>query len=59
MRLLREEGLGASFTPFALFRDQFGYVPSLFRRQRSLPGLLEAEAGLAAAILFRNGALSR
>jgi RNA polymerase sigma-70 factor, ECF subfamily len=34
-----------------LFREQFGFVPDLFRLQASVPRVLEAEAKLMAAIL--------
>jgi RNA polymerase sigma-70 factor (ECF subfamily) len=55
----REEGLGDSFPPFAVFRDQFGFVPQLFRCQSMLPELIEAEAALAKAIVFHDRGLSR
>ena len=59
MAFFREVELGASFAPFAAFREYFGFVPSLFRCQSVLPALIEAEAGLAASILVQEGALSR
>src|SRR5450432_3508357 len=59
MSFLREVELGASFPPFAAFREYFGFVPSLFRCQSLVPKLIEAEAGLAASILFQCQTLSR
>jgi len=59
MSFFQEVERGASFLPFAALREHFGFVPNLFRRQTLLPRLIEAEAGLAASILFQEGALSR
>src|SRR5258708_9563802 len=59
MGFLREVELGASFAPFAAFREYFGFVPSLFRCQSLLPRLVEAETSLATSILFQDRALSR
>src|SRR5271166_6073001 len=59
MGFFREAELGVSFAPFSAFREHFGFIPSLFRCQSVLPRLLEAEAGLAATILFQDRALSR
>ncbi len=54
----QEVELGASYPPFSAFREHFGFVPSIFRCQSLLPRLIEAEAGLAAAIHFPVRALS-
>jgi uncharacterized peroxidase-related enzyme len=59
MGFLREVELGAGFPAFATFRECLGYVPSLYRCQTLLPMVVQAEAGLAAAILFHDSALSR
>ena len=59
MGIFEEVDLGSSFPPFAAFREHFGFVPSLFRAQTLLPRVIEAEAGLAAAVLFHEFALSR
>ena len=58
MGFFREVGLGVS-APFSAFREQFGFVPSLFRCQSLLPRLIEAETGLVASILFKDRSLSR
>jgi len=59
MGFFQEVERGASFPAFAAFREHFGFVPNLFRCQTLLPRLIEAEAGLAASILFHERALSR
>jgi RNA polymerase sigma-70 factor (ECF subfamily) len=59
MSYLREVDLGASFQPFAVLRQHLGYVPRLFRAQTVLPQIIEAEAALAAALVFKAQALSR
>lgn len=59
MGFVREVELDASFAPAAACRDYFGYLPAVFRAQSLLPHLIEAEVGLAAAILFEESALSR
>ena len=56
---LREMDLGADFQPFAVLREQFGFVPSMFRAQTLLPTIIEAEVGLVDAVLFKERALSR
>jgi RNA polymerase sigma-70 factor (ECF subfamily) len=56
---LREMDLGPSFQPFAVLREQFGFVPSVFRAQTLLPTVIEAEVTLVDAVLFKEGALSR
>jgi RNA polymerase sigma-70 factor (ECF subfamily) len=59
MGFFREVELGASFAPSAALREYFGFVPAVFRCQGLLPRLIEAEAGLAASIVFQDRALSR
>ncbi len=59
MSYLRQVELDSSFPPFAAFREHFGFVPNLFRAQSLLPGVIEAEAGIAASVLIREQALSR
>jgi RNA polymerase sigma-70 factor, ECF subfamily len=59
MGYLREPDMGPSFQPWAGLREQFGFVPSLFRAQALLPGMIEAEAALLDRLLFRQRALSR
>jgi len=54
-----EMDLGAAFQPFAVLREQFGFVPSVFRAQTLLPTVIEAEVGLVDAVLFKARALSR
>jgi len=59
MSYFREVELGSSFGPFSSFRDQFGFVPNLFRAQTLAPRIIEAEATLIASILFNDRNLSR
>lgn len=59
MSYLREVEVGASFPPFTTFREYFGHVPNLFRAQTILPRVIEAEAGLASAVLYSRHALSQ
>ena len=55
----REPALDPSFGPFAALRQNLGYVPGIFRAQTLVPRLIEAEAGIAAAVLLTDRALSR
>ena len=59
MGYLPETALEPSCAALALLRENYGFVPGLFRAQGSLPYLVEAEAVLANAILFRDTAVSR
>src|SRR5690349_6844781 len=59
MNLLRKIEVGPSLPSLAAFRDGFGYVPALYLSQGLLPGLIQAEAGLAESILFQDSSLSR
>ncbi len=51
--------LDASSVALAVFRENYGFVPRLYRAQSSLPRLVEAEAALASAILFQHTTLTR
>ena len=59
MSYFGEAALGSSFQPFTTFREQFGFVPKLFRAQTLLPRVIEAEGALISAILFTDKALTR
>ena len=59
MSYFGEVDLGSSFWPFDALQNLFGFVPNLFRAQTLLPRVIEAEAGLAAAVLGKERALSR
>ena len=59
MSYFRQVDLDVAFPPFATFRENLGFVPNLFRAQTLLPRLIEAEAGIVAAVVFSPGALSR
>jgi RNA polymerase sigma-70 factor (ECF subfamily) len=43
----------------AVLREQFGYVPSLYRLQSAVPELLDAEVRLLEAVLFPEDGLNR
>ena len=59
MSYFGEVDLGSSFQPFTACREQFGFVPKLFRAQTLLPRAIEAESALISAILFTDKALAR
>ena len=42
-----------------VLREQFGFVPNLYRVQNAFPELLDAEARLLEAVLFSEGGLNR
>jgi len=44
---------------FAFLREQFGFVPNLFRAQAVRPDVVEAEAGMIASLLVTEDALTR
>jgi alkylhydroperoxidase family enzyme len=56
-------GMPANLVPdapaFAVLRDQFGFVPSLYRLQSAGPELLDAEVGLLESVLFLDVGLNR
>lgn len=54
-----EVPLDAAGVALAVFRENYGFVPRLYRAQSSLPHLVEAEAVLANAILYQGSVLSR
>jgi len=56
---LPEQEVVEDFGPFAVFQEGLGFVPNLLRAQTLLPDLIEIEARLADAILFREGCLPR
>src|SRR5436309_3401582 len=47
MSYLPEPGLGDTFEPFVFFRENFGFVPNLFRAQALLPRVIKAETRTA------------
>jgi len=49
----------ANFQPYAFFREQFGFVPKLFRAQMIRPDVVDAEAQTLAQILIPEDLLSR
>ncbi len=59
MSYFGEVDLGSSFRPFDALRESFGFLPNMFRAQTLLPRVIEAEVGLAAAVLWNEQALSR
>jgi uncharacterized peroxidase-related enzyme len=60
MSYLHDKPLDESeFPPFAAAKNLFGFVPNLFRAQTMRADLVEAQMQLAAAILLKEGALSR
>jgi RNA polymerase sigma-70 factor (ECF subfamily) len=59
MSYLQEVDLGGAFPPFVSFEEHFGVVPNLFRAQTLLPRVLEGEAELMGAVLFKDSILSR
>lgn len=44
---------------FAVLREQFGYVPNLYRLQSAVPELLDAEVQLLESVLFPEDGLNR
>jgi RNA polymerase sigma-70 factor (ECF subfamily) len=44
---------------YVVLREQFGFVPNLYRLQNALPELLDAEVRLLEAVLFTEGGLNR
>lgn len=59
MSYLREVSIRATFPSLAQLQELFGTVPNLFRAQTLLPRLIEAEAGIVAAVLLDERTLSR
>ena len=44
---------------YAVLREQFGYVPNLYRLQSAVPELLDVEVGLLESVLFPEDGLNR
>jgi hypothetical protein len=59
MSYLREVTVGGAFSPFVALQALFGFVPNVFRAQTLLPRVIEAEAGIACALLLDERDLSR
>jgi RNA polymerase sigma-70 factor, ECF subfamily len=59
MGYFREVELDPTYPPLASLHELYGFVPELFRAQTSLPRIVDAEAGIAGAVLFGERALSR
>jgi RNA polymerase sigma-70 factor (ECF subfamily) len=59
MSLIPQAALPDSFPPYEAFRQDFGFVPAIFRAQSLLPRVIEAEAQIAGAVLLAPGALTR
>ena len=59
MSLIPQQALPDSFPPYEAFRQNFGFVPEIFRAQSLLPRVIEAEAQIAGAVLLAPGALTR
>jgi len=59
MSLIPQAALPDSFPPYEAFRQNFGFVPAIFRAQSLLPRVIEAEAQIAGAVLLSPGALTR
>lgn len=49
----------SDFPPYVFFREQFGFVPNLFKEQIRRPDVVEAEALTLAQILIPEDVLSR
>src|SRR5262245_53087869 len=49
----------ADFSPFAFFREKFGFIPNIFRAQTLRPDIVEAEANAVGTILLTQDVLSR
>lgn len=51
--------LAPASVALAVFRENYGFVPRLYRAQSSLPRIVEAQAALANVILYHDSVLSR
>ncbi len=49
----------ARLVPYAIYREKLGFVPHIVRAQTGLPRLIEAQAKLENAILFKEKALGQ
>ncbi|MGH9314150.1 MAG: peroxidase-related enzyme [Vicinamibacterales bacterium] len=59
MSYLPAAELPKTFGPFAKLQERFGFVPNIFRAQTLLPRAIEAEAGIAEAVLLSERDLTR
>ena len=60
MSYIREASLDETNYPlFADVKNQFGFVPNLYRAQTARTDLIEVQAQLVHSILIREGALTR
>jgi len=50
---------GADSRAYAMLREQFGFVPNLYRLQNAFPEWLDAEVRLLESVLFTEGGLNR
>lgn len=50
---------GSDSRACVVLREQFGFVPNLYRLQNAFPELLDAEVRLLESVLFNEGGLSR
>jgi RNA polymerase sigma-70 factor, ECF subfamily len=50
---------GTDSRAYVVLREQFGFVPNLYRLQNTLPEVLDAEVRLLEAVLFAEGGLNR
>jgi uncharacterized peroxidase-related enzyme len=59
MSFLPEVGLPETFGPFAFFRENFGFIPNIFRAQTLRPDVLETEAYAVGTVLLSDDILTR
>jgi hypothetical protein len=59
MSYLRQVNLGGTIPPFVTFQTFCGFVPNVFWAQTLLPRVIEAEAGIARAVLLEDYGLTR
>jgi RNA polymerase sigma-70 factor, ECF subfamily len=50
---------GTDSRAYSVLRDQFGFVPNLYRLQNAFPELLDAEVRLLESVLFTESGLNR
>ena len=50
---------GTDSRAYVVLREQFGFVPNLYRLQNAFPELLDAEVRLLESVLFTEGGLNR
>lgn len=59
MGFLSENDDSAGATSLGIFKQHFGFVPKIFRAQMARPDLVDSQARLIDALLFKNSALTR